>query len=168
MLSESWSVWPNQPTNPTRGFLAPVWCRPAPESGRPQHQTALHAESNFTNRTIFVSEHRIRLRPRYLKDVQEVDTRTTVQGEEITAPICISPTGFHCLVWPDGEMSTARGMTQPHLEALFSGALNCAGIRQSSSRISSRRSLGTSIWSELRRDVPITSPLRLRKHPFPT
>ncbi|XP_036894724.1 hydroxyacid oxidase 2 isoform X2 [Sturnira hondurensis] len=51
---------------------------------------------------------RIRLRPRYLKDVSQVDTRTTIQGEEISAPICIAPTGFHCLAWPDGEMSTAR------------------------------------------------------------
>ncbi|XP_057576734.1 2-Hydroxyacid oxidase 2 isoform X3 [Hippopotamus amphibius kiboko] len=51
---------------------------------------------------------KIRLRPRYLKDVSKVDMRTTIQGDEISAPICIAPTGFHCLVWPDGEMSTAR------------------------------------------------------------
>ncbi|XP_008568144.1 PREDICTED: hydroxyacid oxidase 2 [Galeopterus variegatus] len=51
---------------------------------------------------------KIRLRPRYLRDVSKVDTRTTIQGEEISAPICISPTAFHCLAWPDGEMSTAR------------------------------------------------------------
>ncbi|XP_065746776.1 2-Hydroxyacid oxidase 2 isoform X2 [Phocoena phocoena] len=51
---------------------------------------------------------KIRLRPRYLKDVSKVDTRTTIQGEEISTPICIAPTGFHCLAWPDGEMSTAR------------------------------------------------------------
>ncbi|KAM9685574.1 2-Hydroxyacid oxidase 2 isoform 3-T9 [Trichechus inunguis] len=53
-------------------------------------------------------EHRIRLRPRFLKDVSKVDTRTTIQGKEISAPICIAPMGFHCLAWPDGEMSTAR------------------------------------------------------------
>ncbi|KAL2771952.1 hydroxyacid oxidase 2 isoform 3, partial [Daubentonia madagascariensis] len=51
---------------------------------------------------------KIRLRPRYLRDVSEVDTRTTIQGEEISAPICVSPSGFHCLAWPDGEMSTSR------------------------------------------------------------
>ncbi|XP_054986463.1 2-Hydroxyacid oxidase 2 isoform X2 [Sorex araneus] len=51
---------------------------------------------------------KIRLRPRYLKDVSKVDIRTTIQGQEVSAPICISPTGFHCLAWPDGEMSTAR------------------------------------------------------------
>lgn len=55
-----------------------------------------------------VVQHRLRLRPRYLRDVSQVDTRTTIQGEEISAPICIAPTGFHCLAWPDGETSTAR------------------------------------------------------------
>lgn len=94
----------------------PVWCRPARESGAQHWATPAF---NPTNRKLFVSEHRIRLRPRYLKNVANVDTRTTIQGEEITAPICIAPTGFHCLVWPDGEMSTARGMKQPHPEAPF-------------------------------------------------
>ncbi|XP_023444038.1 2-Hydroxyacid oxidase 2 isoform X5 [Dasypus novemcinctus] len=51
---------------------------------------------------------KIRLRPRYLRDVTKVDTRTTIQGEEVSAPVGIAPSGFHCLAWPDGEMSTAR------------------------------------------------------------
>ncbi|XP_032276387.1 2-Hydroxyacid oxidase 2 isoform X2 [Halichoerus grypus] len=66
------------------------------------------ADECFTRDDNMAAFKKIRLRPRYLRDVQEVDTRTTVQGEEITAPIGIAPTGFHCLVWPDGEMSTAR------------------------------------------------------------
>ncbi|KAG8517587.1 Hydroxyacid oxidase 2, partial [Galemys pyrenaicus] len=57
---------------------------------------------------VSVVQHRIRLRPRYLRDVSQVDTRTSIQGEWVSAPICISPTGFHRLAWPDGEMSTAR------------------------------------------------------------
>lgn len=74
---------------------------------------------------LFVVQRRIRLRPRYLRDVSQVDTRTTIQGEEISAPVCISPTGFHCLAWPDGEMSTARGGSSPR--GLPPGALLCAG-----------------------------------------
>ncbi|XP_073752154.1 2-Hydroxyacid oxidase 2 isoform X2 [Callorhinus ursinus] len=66
------------------------------------------ADECFTRDDNMAAFKKIRLRPRYLRDVQEVDTRTAVQGEEITAPIGIAPTGFHCLVWPDGEMSTAR------------------------------------------------------------
>uniref|UniRef100_A0A3B4UMD6 (S)-2-hydroxy-acid oxidase n=1 Tax=Seriola dumerili TaxID=41447 RepID=A0A3B4UMD6_SERDU len=36
------------------------------------------------------------------------DTRTTVQGTEISFPVGIAPTAFHCLAWHEGEMATAR------------------------------------------------------------
>ncbi|XP_027722522.1 hydroxyacid oxidase 2 isoform X1 [Vombatus ursinus] len=51
---------------------------------------------------------KIRLRPRFLRDMSVVDTKTTIQGSEISFPVCIAPTGFHCLCWPDGEQSTAK------------------------------------------------------------
>ncbi|XP_036622695.1 hydroxyacid oxidase 2 isoform X2 [Trichosurus vulpecula] len=51
---------------------------------------------------------KIRLRPRFLRDMSVVDTRTTIQGSEISFPVCIGPTSFHCLCWPDGEKSTAK------------------------------------------------------------
>ncbi|XP_045910285.1 hydroxyacid oxidase 2 isoform X1 [Micropterus dolomieu] len=51
---------------------------------------------------------RIRLRPRILRDVSVSDTRTTVQGTEISFPVGIAPTAFHCLAWHEGEMATAR------------------------------------------------------------
>ncbi|XP_023391138.1 hydroxyacid oxidase 2 [Pteropus vampyrus] len=66
------------------------------------------ADDDFTRDDNIAAFKKFRLRPRYLRDVSQVDTRTTVQGQEISAPICISPTSFHCLAWPDGEMSTAR------------------------------------------------------------
>ncbi|XP_042637985.1 hydroxyacid oxidase 2 [Orycteropus afer afer] len=66
------------------------------------------ADDSFTLDDNIAAFKRIRLRPRFLKDMSEVDTRTTIQGKEISAPIGIAPTGFHCLAWPDGEMSTAR------------------------------------------------------------
>uniref|UniRef100_A0A673WA84 (S)-2-hydroxy-acid oxidase n=1 Tax=Salmo trutta TaxID=8032 RepID=A0A673WA84_SALTR len=50
----------------------------------------------------------IRLRPRILRDVSVSDTRTTVQGTEISFPVGIAPTAFHCLAWHEGEMATAR------------------------------------------------------------
>ncbi|KPP58957.1 hydroxyacid oxidase 2-like [Scleropages formosus] len=51
---------------------------------------------------------RIRLRPRILRDVSVCDTRTTVQGTEISFPVGIAPTAFHCLAWHEGEVATAR------------------------------------------------------------
>lgn len=52
---------------------------------------------------------RIRLRPRILRDVSVSDTRTTVLGTEISFPVGIAPTAFHCLAWHEGEVATARG-----------------------------------------------------------
>lgn len=52
---------------------------------------------------------RIRLRPRILRDVSVSDTRTTILGNEISFPVGIAPTAFHCLAWHEGELATARG-----------------------------------------------------------
>ncbi|XP_054858502.1 2-Hydroxyacid oxidase 2 isoform X2 [Eublepharis macularius] len=51
---------------------------------------------------------RIHLRPRMLRNVLAIDTRTTILGTEISFPVGIAPTGFHKLAWPDGEQSTAK------------------------------------------------------------
>ncbi|XP_039111596.1 hydroxyacid oxidase 2 [Hyaena hyaena] len=84
------------------------------------------ADDTFTRDDNIAAFKRIRLRPRYLKNVANVDTRTTIQGEEITAPICIAPTGFHCLVWPDGEMSTARAAQAAGVGYVTSMFATCA------------------------------------------
>ncbi|XP_066473330.1 2-Hydroxyacid oxidase 2 isoform X2 [Tiliqua scincoides] len=51
---------------------------------------------------------RIRFRPRMLRDMSAMDTKTTILGTKISFPVGIAPTGFHKLAWPDGELSTAR------------------------------------------------------------
>uniref|UniRef100_K7GHU3 (S)-2-hydroxy-acid oxidase n=1 Tax=Pelodiscus sinensis TaxID=13735 RepID=K7GHU3_PELSI len=51
---------------------------------------------------------RIRFRPRMLRDMSVMDTRTALLGTEISFPVGIAPTGFHQLACPDGEKSTAR------------------------------------------------------------
>ena len=52
---------------------------------------------------------RIRLRPRILVDVSAVDTRLTLLGHSLAAPILVAPTAYHRLLHPDGELATARG-----------------------------------------------------------
>ncbi|XP_069059099.1 2-Hydroxyacid oxidase 2 isoform X1 [Pleurodeles waltl] len=69
---------------------------------------------------------RIRLRPRMLRDVSVTDTTTTVLGTEITCPIGIAPTAFHCLAWPDGEMSTARAAEAMNLCYIASTYSTCS------------------------------------------
>ncbi|XP_070566195.1 2-Hydroxyacid oxidase 1-like, partial [Ptychodera flava] len=48
------------------------------------------------------------LKPRILRDVSVIDISTSVLGEKVDAPICISPTAFHCMAHPDGEIATVK------------------------------------------------------------
>nr|XP_021529818.1 hydroxyacid oxidase 2 isoform X5 [Aotus nancymaae] len=84
------------------------------------------ADDSVTRDDNIAAFKRIRLRPRYLRDVSEVDTRTTIQGEKVSTPIGIAPTGFHCLVWPDGEMSTARAAQAAGICYITSTVASCS------------------------------------------
>jgi 4-hydroxymandelate oxidase len=52
---------------------------------------------------------RIRLKPRILVDVSQLDTRVTLFGQEHTFPILLAPTSAQTLTHPEGELATARG-----------------------------------------------------------
>uniref|UniRef100_A0A8D0GH87 (S)-2-hydroxy-acid oxidase n=1 Tax=Sphenodon punctatus TaxID=8508 RepID=A0A8D0GH87_SPHPU len=69
---------------------------------------AAGADECWTREENLLAYKRIRFRPRMLRDVSMMDTRTTLLGMEISFPVGIAPTGFHQLVCPDGEKSTAR------------------------------------------------------------
>lgn len=49
-----------------------------------------------------------RLRPRVLVDVSKVDTTTSVLGQKIPFPLCVSPAGIQAMAHPDGELATSR------------------------------------------------------------
>ncbi|KAJ1509392.1 Hydroxyacid oxidase 1 [Coelomomyces lativittatus] len=52
---------------------------------------------------------RIQLRPRILRNVSCVNTRTEIlPGQWISSPICIAPTAMQKLAHPDGELGTAK------------------------------------------------------------
>jgi 4-hydroxymandelate oxidase len=52
---------------------------------------------------------RVRLRPRVLRDVAAIDTRTTLFGREMAFPILLAPTAYQRVMHPEGELATARG-----------------------------------------------------------
>ncbi|XP_040607440.1 hydroxyacid oxidase 2 [Mesocricetus auratus] len=83
------------------------------------------ADEGITYKDNLAAFKRIRLRPRYLRDVSEIDTRTIIQGQEIEAPICISPTAFHSIAWPDGERSTARAAQEANICYITSTYASC-------------------------------------------
>mmetsp|Transcript_2808 Transcript_2808/g.6261 ORF Transcript_2808/g.6261 Transcript_2808/m.6261 type:complete len:188 (+) Transcript_2808:72-635(+) len=57
------------------------------------------------NRAAF---NRLRMRPRIMRDVSQVDMKTTILGEEVDFPIVIAPTAMQQMAHPDGEIATAR------------------------------------------------------------
>ena len=50
-----------------------------------------------------------RLRPHVLRDVHEIQTRTTVLGTDLRAPILVASTAYQRLAHAHGEVETARG-----------------------------------------------------------
>jgi isopentenyl diphosphate isomerase/L-lactate dehydrogenase-like FMN-dependent dehydrogenase len=53
---------------------------------------------------------RLRLLPRVLRDVSHCTIDTSILGDKISMPICISPTAYQKIVHPDGEIAMARGL----------------------------------------------------------
>lgn len=51
---------------------------------------------------------RIKLKPRMLVDVSNVDTSASVLGQEVPCPVLLAPTAFQILAHPEGEIATAR------------------------------------------------------------
>ncbi|XP_065913038.1 2-Hydroxyacid oxidase 1-like [Dysidea avara] len=69
-------------------------------SGANQEQTARDNVEAFK---------RYRLRPRMLRDVSNVNMKTTIMGNEIDFPIGIAPTAIQKMAHPEGGVATARG-----------------------------------------------------------
>jgi len=46
--------------------------------------------------------------PRIMRDVHDVDLRTTVLGRPVDLPVLFGPSGYQALAHPDGELASAR------------------------------------------------------------
>ena len=52
---------------------------------------------------------RYRLRPRMLRDVSNINMKTTIMGDEVDFPVGAAPTAMQRMAHDDGELATARG-----------------------------------------------------------
>jgi 4-hydroxymandelate oxidase len=52
---------------------------------------------------------RLRLAPRVLQDVSQLDTRVSLFGSQLDHPILLAPIAYHRLYHAEGELATARG-----------------------------------------------------------
>ena len=67
------------------------------------------AADELTMRWNIEAYQRMRLKPRVLVDVSNLDTRVTLLGHQHAFPILLAPTAYQRLAHPDGEIATARG-----------------------------------------------------------
>jgi 4-hydroxymandelate oxidase len=67
------------------------------------------ADDEITARDNVTAWRRLRLRPRMLRDIVEVDTSVGLLGARVATPIMVAPTGRHHLFHAEGERATARG-----------------------------------------------------------
>jgi 4-hydroxymandelate oxidase len=67
------------------------------------------ADDEITLNDNIAAWRRLRLRPRMLNDVANVDTGVNVLGTRLETPIMVAPFGRHRLFHPQGESATARG-----------------------------------------------------------
>ena len=58
---------------------------------------------------VIVVVYRYRLRPRFLRDVSNIQMETIIQGDSIPFPICVAPTAMQKMAHVEGELATARG-----------------------------------------------------------
>ncbi len=66
------------------------------------------SDDEVTMRECRAAFERIKLRPRVLVDVSEVDMRCSVLGTPISMPMLIAPMASQCVAHPDGECATAQ------------------------------------------------------------
>jgi L-lactate dehydrogenase (cytochrome) len=66
------------------------------------------ADRETTLRDNVAAFERARLVPRFLRDVSQRDTSTTVLGHRIDLPFVLAPAGLATVVHPDGELAAAR------------------------------------------------------------
>jgi len=67
------------------------------------------ADDEITARENIVAWRRLKLRPRMLRDIVDVDTGVSLLGTQVKTPIMVAPTGRHELFHPGAERETARG-----------------------------------------------------------
>ncbi|MGB6500459.1 MAG: alpha-hydroxy acid oxidase, partial [Thermoplasmata archaeon] len=60
------------------------------------------------------------VRPRVLEEIRQLDLRTTILGQAVSAPVFICPTAYQAKIHPDAEPGVARAASAAGLLAVFS------------------------------------------------
>lgn len=68
----------------------------------------------------------LKLRPRMLRDLANLDCSTTLFGEQVPLPILLAPTAGHRYSHPEGELATARGAASLGVPLVLSSGTHTA------------------------------------------
>ncbi|HEY5639167.1 MAG TPA: alpha-hydroxy-acid oxidizing protein, partial [Dehalococcoidia bacterium] len=66
------------------------------------------AEDEVTAARNAAAYRNVEFRPRVLRNVDHIDTSTTLLGQPLAFPLVLAPTGFTRMVDPQGELAVAR------------------------------------------------------------
>lgn len=70
------------------------------------------ADEEITLRSNVEAFRKLKILPRFLRDVSNINMKLDIFGEQILCPIGASPSAMHKLAHPDGELATAKGVEQ--------------------------------------------------------
>lgn len=85
---------------------------------------------------------RIRLRPRVLVDVSQIDSQISLLGLTLPHPILLAPAAYHRMIHPEGEVATAQG-------ASASGSLFVVSSASNTRIHAIARSCSTPLWFQM-------------------
>jgi L-lactate dehydrogenase (cytochrome)/(S)-mandelate dehydrogenase len=83
------------------------------------------AEDELTMRANEAAFAAIELVPRPLQGTTRRDQRLTLFGRELSMPLVVGPTGLSGLLWPDGELATARAASAAGVPYCLSHGSTC-------------------------------------------
>jgi isopentenyl diphosphate isomerase/L-lactate dehydrogenase-like FMN-dependent dehydrogenase len=89
---------------------------------------------------------RVRLKPRVLVDVSQLDTRTELLGADAPLPLAVSPTGMSGVAWPKAELEIARAAAKRGIPYTLSTPA-CSSIEELAKEVGEK--LGGRLWFQL-------------------
>jgi len=90
---------------------------------------------------------RIGMKPRVLRDVGDVDLKTTLLGSTLDMPLVLAPTGFSRIAHSPGELSVARSAQRAHLPYTLS-TLSTRSIEEVADVSSGRKWFQVYVWKD--------------------
>ena len=105
------------------------------------------ADTEWTMRENSSGFKRIAFRPRILRDVSNIETKTTLLGKTIDFPLVLAPTGFGRIAHSQGELAVARSADRANLPYTLS-TLGTRSIEEVSAVSKGRKWFQVYVWKD--------------------